>query len=87
MCRAKVEGMFPWCIKRIGNRQEDGKDTMEDKLLNWGRLQELIDELGGENGLSSLIEILARKVEMCSPQNRNVEDGSDKQNTKLAAPN
>mmetsp|Transcript_31561 Transcript_31561/g.52063 ORF Transcript_31561/g.52063 Transcript_31561/m.52063 type:complete len:229 (-) Transcript_31561:8-694(-) len=43
-------------LPRMTSPEEDGKDTMEDKLLNWGRLQELIDELGGENGLSSLIE-------------------------------
>lgn len=35
---------------------------MEDKLLDWGRLQELIDELGGENGLSTLIEILGQEI-------------------------
>ena len=61
VCRAQWKKFFfPWCIKRIG--QEDGKDTIEDKLLDWGRLQELIDELGGENGLSSLIEILGQEI-------------------------
>lgn len=43
-------------LPRMTSPEEDGKDTIEDKLLDWGRLQELIDELGGENGLSSLIE-------------------------------
>ena len=27
--------------------------------MDWGRLQGLIDELGGENGLSTLIETLS----------------------------
>lgn len=43
-------------LPRMTSPEEDGKDTMEDKLLDWGRLQELIDELGGESGLSNLIE-------------------------------
>ena len=33
---------------------------MHDKM-DWGRLQGLIDELGGESGLSTLIEILGRQ--------------------------
>ena len=49
-------------LLHIGSRQEDGKDTMEDKLLDGGRLQELIDELGGESGLSNLIETLGQET-------------------------
>eukprot|EP00438_Fugacium_kawagutii_P009174 Skav206215 [mRNA] locus=scaffold1844:512197:519913:- [translate_table: standard] len=35
--------------------EEDDRDKVEDKM-DWGRLQGLIDELGGESGLSTLIE-------------------------------
>jgi len=42
-------------MTRLTSPEEDDKDKLDDKM-DWGRLQGLIDELGGENGLSTLIE-------------------------------
>lgn len=41
--------------------QEEDRDKLDlEDTMDWGRLQGLIDELGGENGLSTLIECHGR---------------------------